>query len=160
MKDIDHVFLKGVTNLTPEHAVAAIIHISNNKYLLQHRDDKEEIFYPGHWGCFGGAIENNESKIDALKREMHEELELNTDNYKINYFTEFSFDYSFAGIGVISRYYYLIEIDEHDIENYKIHEGKEFGLFGFNELCMIDYSIPYDFYAIWMHNHKHRFVKH
>ena len=157
MKDIDHVFLKGVTNLTPEHAVAAIIHTSNNKYLLQHRDDKEEIFYPGHWGCFGGAIEKNESKIDALKREMHEELELNTDNYKINYFTEFRFDYSFAGIGVVDRYYYLIEIHEHDIVRYKIHEGKEFGLFSFNELFLNEYSIPYDYYAIWMHEFKGRF---
>ena len=34
---------------------AVIIH--KGKYLLQHRDDKKEIFSPNYWGCFGGMID-------------------------------------------------------------------------------------------------------
>ena len=41
------------------------------KYLLQLRDLKKNIFYPGFWGLFGGRIENNENK-KALVREIKE----------------------------------------------------------------------------------------
>ena len=48
---------------------AVIIH--KGKYLLQHRDDKKEIFSPNYWGCFGGMIDHkNESAIEGIKREF------------------------------------------------------------------------------------------
>ena len=37
---------------------------------MQLRDQKPNIFYPGHWGLFGGAIEENEDPTVALKREL------------------------------------------------------------------------------------------
>ncbi len=41
-------------------AAAAIIFLDDGRYLMQHRDDKPGIFYPDHWGLFGGAIEPGE----------------------------------------------------------------------------------------------------
>lgn len=157
MKDSKHVFLDSKVTLCPEHAVAAIIETSDGRYLLQHRDDKPEIFYPGHWGCFGGAVENNESYIETLRREMDEELMLDIDKYKVNYFTKFSFDFSFADIGIVERHYYHIDIQDQDIDEYVIREGKEFKLFSFEELFLNDYSLPYDDYALWMHSKRDRF---
>ena len=57
------------------HAVKAIIYRSDNKLLLQKRDDNPEIPYPLHWNLFGGEVEIGEDFLDALKRELNEEIE-------------------------------------------------------------------------------------
>ena len=44
-----------------QNAVAAIIKYED-KYLFQLRDKKKNIFFPEHWGLFGGAIEKNEDR--------------------------------------------------------------------------------------------------
>ena len=40
------------------------------------RDQKPDIFYPGLWGLFGGNVDDGEKQIDALKRELFEEIGL------------------------------------------------------------------------------------
>ena len=47
----------------------AIIYV-NKKYLLQLRDKKKNIYYPGFWGVFGGLLENNEEFKKGLEREV------------------------------------------------------------------------------------------
>ncbi len=44
------------------------------RFLLQHRDDKPDIYNPGLWGSFGGGIEPYETPHDGLLRELREEL--------------------------------------------------------------------------------------
>ena len=44
------------------------------EWLLQLRDDSPDILYPGNWGLFGGHLENNETAIDAIYRELFEEI--------------------------------------------------------------------------------------
>lgn len=44
--------------------------------LLQQRDHKPGILYPGAWTFFGGAVEEGETPEDAAHREMMEELEI------------------------------------------------------------------------------------
>jgi 8-oxo-dGTP diphosphatase len=41
---------------------------------LQLRDFKSSILYPGHWGAFGGAVEEGESPEVAIYRELIEEI--------------------------------------------------------------------------------------
>ena len=55
-------------------SVKAVIH-SVGKILLQLRDEKPNIYYPGVWGLFGG--------IDALKRELLEEIGLDIKGAKL-----------------------------------------------------------------------------
>ena len=57
------------------HAVKAIIYRSDNKLLLQKRDNNPKISYPLHWNLFGGEVEIGENLIDALYRELKEEIE-------------------------------------------------------------------------------------
>ena len=48
-----------------------------NKFLLQLRDNKDHIRDPNMWGLFGGSINRNEKPMNALKRELVEELNHN-----------------------------------------------------------------------------------
>jgi len=57
-------------------AVAAIIAVSEPGYLLQLRDERHGIWYPGYWGLFGGTAESGETAEMAIRRELAEELSL------------------------------------------------------------------------------------
>ena len=57
----------------------------NKKYLLQLRDNKKNIFFPGYWGLFGGRIDKNELQFKAVKREIKEETNLKV-QYTCNVF--------------------------------------------------------------------------
>ncbi|BFM38468.1 NUDIX hydrolase [Synechocystis sp. LKSZ1] len=45
-----------------------------DRYLLQLRDNIPTILYPGHWGLFGGHLETGETPLEAVKREIWEEI--------------------------------------------------------------------------------------
>lgn len=55
-------------------AAAIAILYQNNQFLLQLRDDKPEIFYPGQWAFCGGHLEPGESPEEAMRRELLEEI--------------------------------------------------------------------------------------
>jgi 8-oxo-dGTP pyrophosphatase MutT (NUDIX family) len=108
MPESHDYFLAGDHNLTPSDAVVGMIVCDDGRYLMQLRSQKPGIFYPGHWGLFGGAVDSGESAEAALARELREELGI--DLPQPRYFTEFSFDFSFCGRGHVWRRYYKIEI--------------------------------------------------
>jgi len=61
--------------------IGAMIEVKDGKFLFQRRD-KNTDRNPGMLSFFGGGIENDESTIKTLKREMKEELNLDIiDNY-------------------------------------------------------------------------------
>jgi 8-oxo-dGTP diphosphatase len=54
---------------------SAIITNKDNQVLLQHRDNNARNF-PNTWALWGGAIEEGETPIGAMIRELHEELNI------------------------------------------------------------------------------------
>ncbi len=64
-----------------KRSVNAILVNSKKQILLQLRDNKPEILYPNYWAFIGGSVEDGESELDGLKREVKEEI-----NYSINNF--------------------------------------------------------------------------
>ena len=54
--------------------VKAIIYDQECRFLLQHRDNKAGIEEPNCWSFFGGNVEEGETLIEALERELQEEL--------------------------------------------------------------------------------------
>ena len=50
-------FLTSTLPLRASDAVAALIVLDDGRYLMQKRDDFPAIWYPGHWGLFGGGVE-------------------------------------------------------------------------------------------------------
>lgn len=52
----------------------AIIVDTCGRFLLQQRDDVVGILYPGKVGLFGGHRERDETFLDCVVREIHEEI--------------------------------------------------------------------------------------
>ena len=81
--------------------VVAFLHKNFESYLLQLRDFDSSITYPGHWGAFGGALEEGESPKTAVFRELKEEIgyapdvfnlfrQIHKDAHKLNIYVFYS----------------------------------------------------------------------
>ncbi len=58
----------------PIKHVAIAILTQANQYLMQLRDPIPGIVYPGHWGMFGGHLDEGETPQEAIWRELAEEI--------------------------------------------------------------------------------------
>lgn len=145
--------------LTPSDAVAAII-LLDDDYLLQLRDPKPSIFYPDHWGLFGGGVEPGESETDALVRELDEELGLTVTPKDAKRFTCLTFDFGFAGgPREMVRAFYEVRIDAETLSQLTVCEGREMQMMPAAQV--LDSGIPvapYDSFALWMHVNRQRLV--
>ncbi len=104
-----------------------IIPYQNNKILMQLRDEKQTIDYPGNWGFFGGNIEPGEEPIQSAKRELYEEI-----NYETEEMLLLSIDHIFAPDEILMHSFYCsLSIK---VEEINLYEGFDFGLFTFEEI--------------------------
>ncbi len=67
-----------------------LIENREGKVLLQLRDNIPDIPWPGMWGTFGGQVEKGESSLEAIVRELREELAY--DLHDPEYFGNFPYD--------------------------------------------------------------------
>ncbi|MGA7786913.1 MAG: NUDIX domain-containing protein [Xanthobacteraceae bacterium] len=148
-------FLTDNHPLRGEDAVAALITVEDGCYLMQLRDDIPRIFYPGHWGCFGGAVSPGETKVEALQRELTEELELDTQ--APSEFVNFDFDLTKLGQKKCYRTYYEIKTTAAEVSRFVLHEGAEMRLLAPDEVFALPNVSPYDSFAIWLHVARGRF---
>ena len=137
-------------------AVHAIIINEKNEYLFQLRDNKKNIFYPLHWGVFGGGIEKEENEISALSREISEELTINIKEKDLKYFTSFTFDLSFKNLNKVKVSYYVLYLDKKKIESIILNEGIECKFISSEEFLSKNFIVPLDAFAIWLHHSKKR----
>jgi 8-oxo-dGTP pyrophosphatase MutT (NUDIX family) len=148
-------FLTDTHPLHGDHAVAALITVEDGRYLMQLRDDIPRIFYPGHWGCFGGAVGPGEDKVNALRRELAEELEF--DAAVADEFVNFDFDLGKLGQKKCYRTYYEIKTTTAEVGRFVLHEGAEMRLLAPRELFTLSNVTPYDSFAVWLHVARDRF---
>jgi len=139
-----------------DDAVAAIITVEDGRYLMQLRDDIPHIFYPGHWGCFGGAVGPGENGVVALQRELAEELEMQAP--VAEEFIRLDFDLSKLGQKQCYRTYYEIQVSKTDVSDFVLHEGADMRLFTPSELFDTRLT-PYDSFALWLHFARNRFAR-
>ena len=140
--------------LIPSDAAVAIICTKDGRYLLQHRDPKPTIFYPDHWGFFGGALEHEESPAEGLLRELQEELSIDFSGHNKALFTHFSFHVQAAGLNALNRYYYELKIDPEEVASMRLQEGAGMALVGGEEALHEIRLVPYDAFALWLHFHQ------
>ena len=124
-------------------SAGAIIFIKN-KYLLQLRENKKNIYFPGFWGVFGGLLEKNEGFEKGLEREVKEETNLNVKASKMILSNNFRFlDYKI-------RYRMYFECKVLDKNKINLNEGRDFKFYSFKELRKLQ-IVPLDFAAIHYH---------
>jgi 8-oxo-dGTP pyrophosphatase MutT (NUDIX family) len=61
---------------------AAAILTMGDRYVLQLRDASAAIAFPAHWGLFGGEVDKGEHPLDAIRREVNEELALDVAEWR------------------------------------------------------------------------------
>ena len=127
-------------------AVAALIRVPQQRFLMQLRNDRPDIWYPATWGCFGGALEPGESPLEALRRELDEELELKL--RQAVPISRFEFDLRDSGLGVYFRAYYLVELTQTELDGLVLHEGERMAALSYEELDRGKPMTPYDAFAL------------
>ena len=137
------------------NAVAALIVQPDGDLLLQLRDVKREIFYPGHWGLFGGGVELGEDDQAALKRELMEELGLRVTETEP--FVRFEFDLAAVGQGRIYRQFFVVRPGWDSLRNLTLGEGRAMQAISPSDVLLGKRVVPYDAFAIWLFTCRGRF---
>ena len=157
MAAIDGNYLTSSMPLRASSAVAAIVVVDRERYLMQLRDDVPGIWYPGHWGLFGGAVDAGEDEIAALRRELREELELELQTAEL--FVRFDFDLTPMGLARYTRAYYEVPIGGEVCERLVLHEGAEMRALSGDDALSLPRLSPYDSFALFMHHHRRRITR-
>jgi 8-oxo-dGTP pyrophosphatase MutT (NUDIX family) len=135
------------------NATAAILVDADGRYLLQRRDDVPHIWYPGHWGAFGGSVEVGEDELAALHRELKEELEFKFTEARE--FVRFEFDMRPLDLKSYFRSYYEITVTAVQIHSLVLHEGAQMRWFAGAEALNLK-LVPYDGFALFLHHQRSR----
>jgi len=119
-----------------KEATITLLHIDYTRFLLQLRDIKDWIPYPGHWGAFGGEIESHENPEMAGRRELEEELGYVPE--KVHYFRDYFLDSN------VHIYVFYADITV-PISEMSLMEGLDMGLFSLEEIYTLElYSSKVD----------------
>jgi ADP-ribose pyrophosphatase YjhB (NUDIX family) len=106
---------------------ANIFIVNEGKVLLFHRDNKPGISDPDCWGFVGGEVEEGETFLEGLRREIKEEINLEIeDPFRL-------------GKTIISGWgenvFYFVKISSEEMEKIKLgDEGQEVKFFSFKEV--------------------------
>ena len=152
--DTSSSFAASHAQLLVGDAVAAIILLQDGRYLLQHRDDLPHIWYPNHWGCFGGSVEPGENPVQALQRELREELAI--EFYEANFFVQIDFNLAGLGLGQYYRKYYVVCISPEEMAGVRLGEGKAVMAFDSDTILKTLTVTPYDAFALFLHARSFR----
>jgi 8-oxo-dGTP pyrophosphatase MutT (NUDIX family) len=142
------------TPLFTGDAVAAIIRVDDEGYLMQLRDSRPDIWYPGRWNLFGGAVEPDEEPAAALRRELREELEL--EFAAAEFFGRFDFDAVGARLPRFYRSYYVVSISRAAESRLILHEGAARKIFSNRDILLEPNIAPYDAFALFLYDQRAR----
>jgi 8-oxo-dGTP diphosphatase len=109
-------------------AVKAIIVDPCGRLLMQQRDDVPGVLEPGLWGFFGGKVKTGETPVQALQRELHEELGALPGEIGAELFRTDDDTYGILNIA------YAMECDLPEA-NFVLGEGKSFGWYALDRLA-------------------------
>lgn len=122
---------------------------------MQLRDDIPGIWFPGHWGLFGGAVDDDETPLAAMHRELEEELGLR--GREIRYFSQVIFDLGDPEAGFRRRYFYEVPIAAEEIAGLTLGEGQAMRLFEAGEMLSAHSAlklVPYDAFGLLLHANR------
>lgn len=103
------------------------------KFLFQLRDEGEGVLAPGKWGLIGGEIEEGETSLMGLQRELGEEIP-GCSAYNIRFFKKIFYPPRDANLFV-----YTGKIND-DVEyiNKRLTEGQRVEFKEYSSICEMD----------------------
>jgi len=131
------------------HDVAALMVAADGRYLMQLRDEKPGLFVAGHWGLFGGRVEDGETAREALLRELEEELEYTPP--EANWFTESAFILPQLSVEKTLKTFFEVPVTEAERSAMVQHEGADMKFFYLEELFEQEKVVPWDLYGVLLH---------
>ena len=112
-------------NIQSAHAVLLL----GDKYVLQLRETKPGIAAPGQWSLFGGMKKTGETPLEAISREIHEELLIEAPGYRYLWFV----DYFSAFEGEVVRTWFFCSDVSSVWTEHRLLEGQAVGVFRFEK---------------------------
>lgn len=129
----------------------AILVLGGN-YVLQLRDNDPSVSAAGQWSLFGGRVEENEDPVEAVSREVFEELSIIPFAYRflwsMNRYTEFE-------QVVIRLWFFEAHVDE-VWSGHCLKEGQAVLAFSLEQLADIDIPLVIREALERHHSKKHR----
>ena len=107
-----------------KEACVVFMNDRDGKFLLQLRDQKPDIIYPGHWGAFGGEINSGETPEAGGMRELREEIGFSPP-------VLFFFKDYLVGDWVLHVFYCELTLP---LSRLSLNEGSDMGLFAKEEI--------------------------
>jgi len=105
-----------------------------DRYILQLRDNKPNIAAPGQWSLFGGIKEANETPLEAMSREVYEELLIRPAEFRYLWFTDY---FAIFEAEVIRTYFFVSDVTS-VWSNHHLQEGQEAKDFRFEEMDSLE----------------------
>lgn len=112
---LDETIVRGEKAPERKNIMLSVIFIKNNegKYLIQ-KTSKEK---GNRFSSTGGHVTHGENGLETIKRELKEELDLNTKEDKIKYITTFKYPTKNCVFNV-----YYLEVDDLDLAKIKLQK--------------------------------------
>lgn len=138
-------------NTKPPQAVAAVILLHDSTYLMQLRDDKPTITFPGAWGLFGGDVEAEETPLDAIRRELNEELGI-TNPEPLTFLGGIEYTREPFARGSAVKTFFLVTMTVNVAAGLDQFEGAGRKAFTPDGLVACGNIVPWDAYGVLLHS--------
>lgn len=116
----------------PDGAKVFVKNKKTGKFLFVLREKIPNITNPGRWGLIGGGIKKDETPLEAMKRELKEET--NIEIHNIEYLTSRDVLQKFKGGKHSIVGHLFLASTFYDIEEIKIYEGEKAQYFTLDEI--------------------------
>lgn len=122
--------LLNAPNIQSAHAVLLLY----DKYILQLRDNKPTIAAPSQWSLFGGMKKTGETPLEAISREIYEELAIQPLEFHYLWFA----DYFSAFEGEVIRTWFFFSDVGSVWAEHKLLEGQSVEIFHFKDIADLE----------------------
>lgn len=114
----------------PKFQTSHAILLKGGRYVMQLRDDIPTIATPGEWSLFGGMIQEGESTIECIRREIKEELSIEPERYRQLWYMDYYAEFEQTRVRT-----WFFEADISRVwAGHVLHEGQDAKAFTFEEI--------------------------